>query len=104
MSAENNKKQGQIDIELTPDMASGVYSNLQLVQHSQTEFVVDFIQIMPGVPKPQVKSRVILAPMHAKKLLNALQDNINKYEMMNGKISEQTINTPYEQINPMGKA
>jgi hypothetical protein len=104
MSAENNKKQGQIDIELTPDMASGVYSNLQLVQHSQTEFVVDFIQIMPGVPKPQVKSRVILAPMHAKKLLNALQDNINKYEMMNGKISEQTINTPYEQINPIGKA
>ena len=104
MSAENNKKQGQIDIELTPDMASGVYSNLQLVQHSQTEFVVDFIQIMPGVPKPQVKSRVILAPMHAKKLLNALQDNINKYEMMNGKISEQTINAPYEQINPIGKA
>jgi hypothetical protein len=104
MSAENNKKQGQIDIELTPDMASGVYSNLQLVQHSQTEFVVYFIQIMPGVPKPQVKSRVILAPMHAKKLLNALQDNINKYEMMNGKISEQTINTPYEQINPIGKA
>lgn len=104
MSAENNKKQGQIDIELTPDMASGVYSNLQLIQHSQTEFVLDFIQIMPGVPKPQVKSRVILAPMHAKKLLNALQDNINKYEMMNGKISEQTINTPYEQINPIGKA
>ena len=77
MSAENNKKQGQIDIELTPDMASGVYSNLQLVQHSQTEFILDFIQIMPGVPKPQVKSRVILAPMHAKKLLSALQDNIN---------------------------
>ncbi len=104
MSAENNKKQGQVDIELTPDMASGVYSNLQLVQHSQTEFVVDFIQIMPGVPKPQVKSRVILAPMHAKKLLAALQDNINKYERMNGEISESTHNIPYEQINPMGKA
>jgi hypothetical protein len=104
MSAENNKKQGQIDIELTPDMASGVYSNLQLVQHSQTEFVLDFIQMMPGVPKPQVKSRVILAPMHAKKLLAALQDNINRYERMNGKISESTHNIPYEQINPMGKA
>ncbi|MBO7277624.1 MAG: DUF3467 domain-containing protein [Bacteroidales bacterium] len=104
MSAENNKKQGQIDIELTPDMASGVYSNLQLVQHSQTEFVLDFIQIMPGVPKPQVKSRVILAPMHAKKLLQALQENISKYEMLNGKILEPTLNTPYEQINPMGKA
>lgn len=104
MSAENNKKQGQIDIELTPDMASGVYSNLQLVQHSQTEFVLDFIQIMPGVPKPQVKSRVILSPVHAKKLLGALQENISRYEMLNGKISEPTPNTPYEQINPMGKA
>ncbi|MEE1323015.1 MAG: DUF3467 domain-containing protein, partial [Bacteroidales bacterium] len=81
MSVENNKKQGQIDIELTPDMASGVYSNLQLIQHSQTEFVLDFIQIMPGVPKPQVKSRVILSPVHAKKLLGALQENISRYEM-----------------------
>lgn len=104
MSVENNKKQGQIDIELTPDMASGVYSNLQLIQHSQTEFVLDFIQIMPGVPKPQVKSRVILSPVHAKKLLGALQENISRYEMLNGKISEPTHNTPYEQINPMGKA
>ncbi len=107
MSVENNKKQGQIDIELTPDMASGVYSNLQLIQHSQTEFVLDFIQIMPGVPKPQVKSRVILSPVHAKKLLGALQENISRYEMyemLNGKISEPTPNTPYEQINPMGKA
>jgi hypothetical protein len=104
MSAENNKKQGQIDIELTPDMASGVYSNLQLVQHSQTEFVLDFIQLMPGVPKPQVKSRVILAPIHAKKLLAALQENISRYEMVNGKISEPVQNIPYEQISPIGKA
>jgi hypothetical protein len=104
MSAENNKKQGQIDIELTPDMAAGVYSNLQLVQHSQTEFVLDFIQLMPGVPKPQVKSRVILAPIHAKKLLAALQENISRYEMVNGKISEPVQNIPYEQISPIGKA
>ena len=84
-----NKKQGQLDIELTPDVAQGVYSNLQLIQHSPTEFVMDFIQIM--------------SPVHAKKLLAALQENINRYEMSNGKIVDMQ-GTPYEQINPMGKA
>lgn len=98
-----NKKQGQLDIELTPDVAQGVYSNLQLIQHSPTEFVMDFIQIMPGVPKAQIKSRVIMSPVHAKKLLVALQENINRYEMSNGKIVDMQ-GTPYEQINPMGKA
>ena len=98
-----NKKQGQLDIELTPDVAQGVYSNLQLIQHSPTEFVMDFIQIMPGVPKAQIKSRVIMSPVHAKKLLTALQENINRYEMSNGKIVDMQ-GTPYEQINPMGKA
>ncbi len=98
------KKQGQLDIELTPNVATGVYSNLQLIQHSPTEFVVDFIQVMPGVPKAQVKSRIILAPIHAKKLMEALQDNINKYEMTNGAISEGSTGVLYEQINPMGKA
>ncbi len=98
-----NKKQGQLDIELTPDVAQGVYSNLQLIQHSPTEFVMDFIQIMPGVPKAQIKSRVIMSPVHAKKLLAALQENINRYEMTNGKIMDMQ-GTPYEQINPMGKA
>lgn len=104
ITMENNKKQGQLDIELTPDIAAGVYSNLQLIQHSPTEFVLDFIQVMPGVPKAQVKSRVILSPVHAKKLLAALQDNINKYEMNNGTISDIQSGTPYEQINPIGKA
>ena len=98
-----NKKPGQLDIELTPDVAQGVYSNLQLIQHSPTEFVMDFIQIMPGVPKAQIKSRVIMSPVHAKKLLAALQENINRYEMSNGKIVDMQ-GTPYEQINPMGKA
>lgn len=104
ITMENNKKQGQLDIELTPDIATGVYSNLQLIQHSPTEFVLDFIQVMPGVPKAQVKSRIILSPVHAKKLLAALQDNINKYEMNNGAISDIQSGTPYEQINPIGKA
>ncbi len=104
MENNNQKQQGQIDIELTPDVAQGVYSNLQLIQHSPTEFVVDFIQIMPGVPKAQVKSRIVLSPVHAKKLLSALKDNISKYEMNNGPIRDIQQGTPYEQINPMGKA
>ena len=101
---ENENKQGQIDIELTPDVAQGVYSNLQLIQHSPTEFVMDFIQVMPGVPKAQVKSRVILSRIHAKKLLAALQENISRYEMTNGKIKDIQPGTPYERINPIGKA
>ncbi|HIW87999.1 MAG TPA: DUF3467 domain-containing protein [Candidatus Onthomorpha intestinigallinarum] len=101
---QQEEKKGQLDIELTPDVAQGVYSNLQLIQHSPTEFVLDFIQIMPGVPKAQVKSRVILSPIHAKKLLSALQDNINKYERTHGTISDMQASSSYEMINPMGKA
>lgn len=93
----------QIDIELSVEVAGGIYSNLQIVQHSATEFIVDFIQVMPGVPKAQVKSRVVLAPIHAKKLLHALQENIATYEKNNGNISDSnTINFPV--INPIGKA
>lgn len=100
----NNPKQGQLDIELSSEVAQGVYSNLQLIQHSPTEFVLDFIQVMPGVPKAQVRTRAILSPVHAKKLLAALEDNISKYERAYGQISEVQQGTPYEQINPMGKA
>jgi hypothetical protein len=101
---DNNKNQQQLDIELPQDVASGIYSNLQLIQHSPTEFILDFIQIMPGVPKAQVKSRVILNPIHAKKLLAALQDNIKKYEMNNGVIEDSIQGVDYTNINPMGKA
>lgn len=102
---EENKMENKIDIELTPDVAAGVYSNLQIVQHSPSEFVVDFIQIAPGLNKAQVRSRVILAPMHAKKLLRALQENVQKYESTMGKIKEEVQATPnFNAMNPMGKA
>jgi hypothetical protein len=80
---ENN----QINIELSEDMAEGIYSNLAIITHSNSEFVVDFIRIMPGVPKAKVKSRVILTPEHAKRLLMALNENVNKYEDQNGHIN-----------------
>jgi len=80
------KKPNQINIELSEEVAQGVYSNLAVITHSSSEFVLDFVRIMPGVPKAKVKSRVILTPEHAKRLLMALQDNIKKYESMHGQI------------------
>ncbi len=83
-----DQKQGQINIELSEEMAEGTYSNLAILTHSHSEFIVDFVQIMPGAPKAKVKSRIILTPQHAKRLLMALQDNINKYEQVHGHIKE----------------
>lgn len=84
---EDNKNQKQsIDIELKQEMAEGVYSNMAIISHSPSEFVLDFVRIMPGVAKAQVKSRIILTPEHAKRLLLSLQDNVNKYESMFGNI------------------
>ena len=71
---------GQLKIELTPEVAEGIYANLAILTHSSAEVVMDFIRVLPGVPKANVKSRIILAPEHAKRLLFALQDNIQKYE------------------------
>jgi Protein of unknown function (DUF3467). len=80
------KKQQQINIELGEDVAQGTYSNLAIITHSSSEFIVDFVRLMPGVPKAPVKSRIILTPEHAKRLFLALQDNIAKFEQMHGPI------------------
>jgi len=79
----------QLNIELSEDIAEGIYSNLAIVTHSTAEFVIDFIRVMPGVPKAKVKSRIIVTPEHAKRLLIALEDNIAKYEAVNGRIKTQ---------------
>ncbi len=82
----------ELNIELDKDIAEGTYSNLAIINHSASEFVIDFINIMPGVPKPKVKSRIVLTPQHAKRLMQALAENVNKFEQKNGEIkdSEQT--------------
>ncbi|MDX2444366.1 MAG: DUF3467 domain-containing protein [Bacteroidales bacterium] len=85
---EDNKAKNQISIELNEDVAQGVYSNLAVITHSSSEFVVDFVRVMPGIPKAQVKSRIILTPEHAKRLMLALQDNIKKYEAIHGPIKD----------------
>ena len=85
---ENQEKNnGQLQIELTPEVAEGIYTNLAIITHSSAEVVMDFIRVLPGVPKANVKSRIVLAPEHAKRLLFALQDNIVKYEQAFGPIN-----------------
>lgn len=79
-------QQNQINIELSEEIAEGVYSNLAMIAHSNSEFVIDFIRLMPGVPKAKVKSRIVVTPEHAKRLLFALKDNIEKYEASFGAI------------------
>lgn len=82
MDMEN--KDNQVQIELPEEVAEGIYSNLAVIAHSSSEFVVDFVRIMPGVPKAKVHSRIILTPEHAKRLLYALNDNVKRFEAQNG--------------------
>tara|TARA_Y100001958_G_scaffold72942_1_gene49234 strand:+ start:250 stop:570 length:321 start_codon:yes stop_codon:yes gene_type:complete len=83
---DENKNLHQISIELDNDSNNGEYSNLVIVTHSSAEFVMDFTKILPGVKKAKVHSRIIMAPEHAKAFMNALSDNIDKFESKNGKI------------------
>ncbi len=92
---EPEQNQHQLQIELSEEMAEGIYSNLAIITHSNSEFVIDFIRVMPGVPKAKVKSRIVLTPDHAKRLLMALNDNINKFEDMNGNISINDSTPPF---------
>ena len=99
-------QQSQINIELSEEIAEGIYSNLAMIAHSNSEFVIDFIKLMPGVPKARVKARVIVTPEHAKRLLLALKENIDKYEVNFGTI-KQTQGAPKFPMNfggTMGEA
>lgn len=106
----NEQEDGnQISVELSEAMAEGEYVNLAMIAHSQSEFVVDFIKMMPGLPKAKVKSRVILTPDHAYRLLNALKENIAKYEEIYGAISSDDdsqigFQFPMNYRGPIGEA
>lgn len=86
MNQPNEKRQNQVNIELKEDIAEGIYSNLAVITHSPAEFVIDFVRVMPGLPKAPVKARIVLTPEHAKRLMHALKDNIDKFESVNGPI------------------
>lgn len=81
---EKKHPESQLQIELKDEIAQGTYANLAIITHSSSEFILDFIRVMPGLPKAGVQSRIILAPEHAKRLLRALEDNIQKYEVVFG--------------------
>lgn len=100
----DNKQPQQLNIEVDEKTADGVYSNLAIINHSVSEFVVDFVSIMPGTPKARVKSRVILTPQHAKRLLKAMAENIHRYENTFGEIKE--LENPSLPLNfgPAGQA
>lgn len=78
-----------MNIELSEEVAEGTYSNLAIINHMASEFVIDFVRVMPGVPKAKVKSRIVLTPQHAKRLFRALGENIKRYESNHGPIPEQ---------------
>ncbi len=88
MTEEKKKSSKQINIELGEDVCEGIFSNLAIITHSNTEFVIDFARMMPGVPKARVKSRIVMTPQHAKRLMRALNDNIAKFESNHGPIKD----------------
>lgn len=94
MKSSEDTNNNQLNIELSEEVAEGIYSNLAVLSHSHSEFVLDFIKIMPGTPKAKVKARILLTPQHAKRLLRALSDNISKYESAFGNIKDVEQPTP----------
>lgn len=102
--SENVQKKKKLNIELDEETAQGQYSNLAIVNHSPSEFVVDFVNIMPGSPKNKVKARIILTPQHAKRLLKALGDNIARFEKQHGEIHDYGKPTIPLNFGPTGEA
>jgi hypothetical protein len=97
--------QNKLNIELSEEVAEGVYSNLAIITHSRSEFIVDFVKMLPGIPKAKVKSRIILTPQHAKRLLKALQDNIRKFESMHGELKDtEQDQIPFNLFGPNAQA
>jgi len=84
---DNNDNKQSLNVDLKPEVARGTYSNLAIISHSASEFVLDFAAMLPGLPKPAVQSRILMTPEHCKRLLNALADNISRYEAQFGPIS-----------------
>ncbi|WP_010180898.1 DUF3467 domain-containing protein [Aquimarina agarilytica] len=103
--AENKKDNAQsINIEIDEKIAEGIYSNLAIINHSLSEFVVDFINVMPGNPKSKVKSRIILTPQHAKRLVKALNDNVKRFEHEHGEIKDYEKASIPLNFGPTGQA
>jgi len=94
MQDNKNNPVNQINIEISDEVGEGIYSNLAIITHSPAEFIIDFVKMMPGVPKAKVKSRIILTPQHAKRLYKALKENVSKYEAIHGEIRDSEGEIP----------
>lgn len=105
MSEENKQAPTQLNIEISEEVAEGHYSNLAIITHSHAEFVIDFVNVMPGTPKSKVKSRVILTPQHAKRFMKALTEYVNRFEQLNGKIQDlEDVQLPLNFGGPAAQA
>lgn len=105
MQEQQPEQQQQLNIELTEEMADGEYANLAIITHSFAEFVIDFVNVMPNVPKAKVKSRIVMTPQHAKRLMRALIDNVKGFEAQYGNIKDQeTPNMPFNFGTPTAQA
>ncbi len=104
MSDQQNAP-NQLNIEISEEIAEGSYANLAIITHSHAEFVIDFVNVMPGTPKSKVKSRIIFTPQHAKRFMKAMTDNIQKYETVNGPIKDlEEIQLPMNFGGPTAQA
>jgi len=105
MDQQQLSNNNQLNIEISEEVAEGEYANLAIITHSHAEFVIDFVNVMPGTPKSRVKSRIILTPQHAKRLMRALTENIQKYESVNGPIKDlEEIQLPLNFGGPTAQA
>jgi ribonuclease BN (tRNA processing enzyme) len=102
---DNSQQQNQINIEISEEVAEGSYANLAIITHSHAEFVIDFVNVMPGTPKSKVKSRIIFTPQHAKRFMKALAENVTRYEATNGQIKDlEEIQLPLTFGGPTAQA
>jgi ribonuclease BN (tRNA processing enzyme) len=105
MQSQDQQPQNQINIEITEEVAEGTYANLAIITHSHAEFVIDFVNVMPGTPKSKVKSRIIFTPQHAKRFMKALTENIQRYEAANGTIKDlEEVHIPLTFGGPTAQA
>lgn len=102
---ENNNQPNQLNIEISEETAEGQYANLAVITHSHAEFVIDFVNVMPGTPKSKVKSRIILTPQHAKRFMKALMENVSRFESVNGVIQDlEAVELPLNFGGPTAQA
>jgi hypothetical protein len=101
----SNENQGQLNIEISEEVAEGQYANLAIITHSHAEFVIDFVNVMPGTPKSKVKSRVIMTPQHAKRFMKALIENVGRFEDAHGDIKDlEAVEIPMTFGGPTAQA